>query len=190
METEGTERLQQTLSSLASRRAALGSLAGGGGIALLTAAGRGARPAAAQDAATPAIALDANKDLVRRFYEAVNRRDDTALEALLTPGFVDRLGVLGDPTKPGPQAMAKAVADLHGAFPDARATVEEVIAEGDRVAARIAWRGTAPAPYEARQFDFWGVAGGRLTELVRLFDSAGLDKQLAAAATPAATPIP
>ena len=165
------------------RRMALTRVGAVGGAALALAAMPS--PARGQDA-TPAGEGDAGKDLVRRFYDAVNHGDEAAIEAVLAPEFVDRFAVLseGRPIPPGPQAIAAAVTALRVVFPDTQVTIEELVAEGDRVSARVVWRGTVPAPYEARQFDFWGVAGGQLTELIALFDVAGLEAQLAMAATP------
>jgi steroid delta-isomerase-like uncharacterized protein len=165
------------------RRKALTRLGAVGGAALVLTA---TPPLAQGQSATPTGEGEAGKELVRRFYDAVNRGDAAEIEAVLAPDFVDRFLVLseGRPLPPGPEAVAGAVMALRTAFPDAQVTIEELVAEGDRVAARVVWRGTVPAPYEARQFDFWGVADGQLTELLGLFDVASFTAQLAVAATP------
>jgi ketosteroid isomerase-like protein len=165
------------------RRMALTQFGAVGGAAIALAAMP--LPAVGQEA-TPAPGGDAGKDLGSRFYDAVNSGDEADMKAVLASGFVDRYFVFseGKPLPPGPDAMAAAVTALRGVFPDAAVTIEEMLAEGDRVAARVVWRGTVPAPYEARQFDFWGVAGGQLTELIGLFDAATFTAQLTQSATP------
>jgi steroid delta-isomerase-like uncharacterized protein len=168
----------------ASRRIVLAQLGAAAGAGMLLSA---LPLAVSAQAATPA-AGDDGKSLVQRFYDAVNTGDEAAIKELLAADFADRYYVFseGQVIPPGPDAMAAAVTTLRGIFPDAVVSIEEMIAEGDRVAARVVWRGTVPAPYEARQFDFWGVSGGKLTELVGLFDVATFTAQLSAGATPTA----
>jgi predicted ester cyclase len=97
--------------------------------------------------------LEANKDLVRRFYdEAINRRDPGACDRLLTAGFVH------DGEERGRAGQRAAVDYFLAAFPDLRHEVELILAEGDLVAAHQRWRGTHAG-------EFMGVAAtGRAVE--------------------------
>jgi predicted ester cyclase len=80
---------------------------------------------------------DANKQAVRRIYdEAVNAGRTEVLADLVAPEFA------GPDGSRGPSAFAANVAALRAGFPDIRFTIEDVVAEGDRVAVRWTWRAT------------------------------------------------
>ncbi|HUD73162.1 MAG TPA: ester cyclase [Dongiaceae bacterium] len=83
-----------------------------------------------------------NKQVIRRLLEESDRGNLEAVEALYSPDFVDhnpsaiRRGALG---RAGLRMVFGAVLR---AFPDTRHTIEDLVSEGDRVAARITARGT------------------------------------------------
>jgi predicted ester cyclase len=80
---------------------------------------------------------DANKQAVRRIYdEAVNAGRTAILADLIGPEFTGPDGARG------PAAFAANVTALRAGFPDIRFTIEDVVAEGDRVAVRWTWQGT------------------------------------------------
>ena len=81
--------------------------------------------------------LESNKAVVRRYVEAFNRGDFDTLRALYAPDAVVQ-GVLGSG---GMDTVITIWRELHAAF-GIRLTVEEMIAEGDRVAVRYTERGT------------------------------------------------
>jgi predicted ester cyclase len=82
---------------------------------------------------------EANKQLLRRWFQEVwNQKSEAAIDAMFHPqgkshGFPDADSVLV-----GPEAFKAIHRIFCGAFPDTHLEVEEVIAEGDRVAVR--WR--------------------------------------------------
>ena len=83
---------------------------------------------------------EANKQLVRRWFEQVwNQRDEAAIDALLTPGC-KAYGLGGDATLIGPEGFKTFHRSFCQAFPDLHVTVDDVIAEDDRVAIR--WTAT------------------------------------------------
>jgi predicted ester cyclase len=85
----------------------------------------------------PVSETDANKQAVRRIYdEAVNAGRTGILADLIAPEFA-----LPDGTR-GPAAFASNVTALRAGFPDIRFTIEQFVAEGDRVAVRWTWTGT------------------------------------------------
>jgi steroid delta-isomerase-like uncharacterized protein len=96
---------------------------------------------------------DANKDLVRGFYaEAINGRDPSACERLLTEDFVHN----DEPR--GSKGQADVVAYFLDAFPDLHNSIELILAEGDLVCAHQRWRGT-------HEGEFLGVQGdGRIVD--------------------------
>lgn len=80
---------------------------------------------------------DANTQAVRRLYEeCVNGGQSGPLTELIAPEFS-----LPDGSR-GPGAFAANVAALRAGFPDIRFTIEDLVAQGDRVAVRWTWTGT------------------------------------------------
>jgi len=78
-----------------------------------------------------------NKQLVRRLFEdGFNRRDLTAIDDLVAVEYVDAAG------ERGPGAFKQVIERLGSAFPDIHYTIEDVLAEDDRVAIRWHWSGT------------------------------------------------
>src|SRR6266496_3764831 len=81
---------------------------------------------------------DDNKALVQRFYEEViNQRNLAALDQFVSPNAVNHSVPAGLPQ--GPSQFLS----LHlNAFPDLQVTVEDLLADGDKVVARVSIRGT------------------------------------------------
>jgi ketosteroid isomerase-like protein len=79
----------------------------------------------------------ANRELSRRFTELFSTGDEALADAILSPGLV-----FHEPSRDGElhgiDAMKAFVAEYRRAFPDARSTVEDQVAGGDKVATR--WR--------------------------------------------------
>jgi steroid delta-isomerase-like uncharacterized protein len=88
------------------------------------------------------------KDTYRRIIEAITQGDPDALERLIAPDLVDHNPIPGQ--APGLEGFKQWMASAKASFPDLRGSVEDVISEGDRVAARMTWYGT-------HQGDFVGV---------------------------------
>jgi predicted ester cyclase len=88
-----------------------------------------------------------NKEITRRFYEQLyNERDLELIGELLTPGSV--LHVMGE-HKVGRETARRSFEDVwFASFPDIRVSVDDQIAEGDRVCDRCTVSGThTGAPY-------------------------------------------
>ena len=83
----------------------------------------------------------ANEDLVRRWFEEVwNRQNTSAIDEMLAPDCVAYGLPDPDAVLRGPEAFKQVHAAFCDAFPDIQIEVNDVIAAGDRVAAR--WRAT------------------------------------------------
>src|ERR671914_2718079 len=80
------------------------------------------------------------KDIYRRIIDAISRGDAEALDELMAPDIVDHNPVPDQ--APGVEGFKQWMAYARSSFPDFAGTVEDVVAEGDRVAARVTWRGT------------------------------------------------
>ena len=83
---------------------------------------------------------EANKALVRSYYEAVNRGDLDALDELFAPNYKRYVSALMAPLN-ATQQKAR-VGGLRVPFPDFKLTVDNIIAEGDFVAISLTARGT------------------------------------------------
>src|SRR5438270_34508 len=88
------------------------------------------------------MTTDDNKALVQRFFEEViNQRNLTVLDQFVTPGGVNHT------VPPGmPQETNQFLGQYLNAFPDVKATVEDLMADGDKVVARVSYRGTQQSP--------------------------------------------
>ncbi len=119
-------------------------------------------------------AIERNKMVTRRFMEEFkNGHKMEAVDELFSPNAILHLPAEGLPDGPeGQKAIGKTVFE---AFPDVHVTLEDVIAEGDRVAERHTARGTHKGtfmgvPATGRKI-FWTenhiyrLAGGRIIEL-------------------------
>ena len=88
------------------------------------------------------MSIEENKAVTQRFVEEPwNRANLAALDELCAPNYT--LQGLG-----GLQELRTVITAYRTAFPDFHFTVEEMIAEGDKVAYRWTWRATHQGEYE------------------------------------------
>jgi predicted ester cyclase len=91
---------------------------------------------------TTTMTTDANKQVVRRLYdECINPGRLDLLPELVSSDFVNPHG------ERGPAGFATALAGLRAGFPDIKITIEDLVAEGDRVTVRSSWAGTHTAAF-------------------------------------------
>lgn len=88
------------------------------------------------------------KEIYRRIIEAIALNDLDGLERFISADVVDHNPIPGQAA--GMDGFKQWIASARVSFPDLRGLVEDVIAEGDRVAARVTWYGT-------QRGDFLGV---------------------------------
>ncbi|HEX6554383.1 MAG TPA: ester cyclase [Ktedonobacteraceae bacterium] len=95
------------------------------------------------------MSTEDNKALMRRAYEEVyNQRNLAVLDELCVPDFVYHSASM---TIQGLEAYKHFASLLFAAFPNGRFSIEDMIAEGDRVVVRHTFRGS-------HQGDFRGIA--------------------------------
>jgi C-1 hydroxylase len=114
--------------------------------------------------------MERNKDVVRRFFEAHSRHDVEGALALVTEDVVNHHSTLQ-----GREGFREEFAYWYAAFPDASVTVEDLIAEGDRVAIRITGRATHGGEFmglpatgkgiEAQEIHIARVEDGKIAEI-------------------------
>jgi serine phosphatase RsbU (regulator of sigma subunit)/predicted ester cyclase len=90
------------------------------------------------------------KALVRRFYEAQSKGDLDAIREMMAPDFADRRLLPGQEGSDR-EAYIRGIAEDRAAFSDIRFTIDDQIAEGDKVVTRYTAR-------SIRQGEFLGVA--------------------------------
>ena len=135
-----------------------------------------------------------NKAVVRRFLEAITKQDMAALGQVVDANIVIH-SPPGMPTLRGLDALKQALFGFSSGALDLRATVEDALAEGDKVAARITLRGTHKGdffgvPATGKQFtltecNIYKIAGGKIVEEWPQADMLGVMQQLGAIPAPA-----
>ncbi|MYT31345.1 MULTISPECIES: ester cyclase [unclassified Streptomyces] len=132
--------------------------------------------------------IDQHKQLVTDFFTALNEARIGDLGSYLAADVVDHNKVIhGEPDEPG--AAFDALATQLTALAPYRARIDELIAEGDKVVARITQSGVSsgahprmPIPtgrrFENEAIFVFTVADGRITEIRGVSDRLGLFLQL------------
>ena len=137
-----------------------------------------------------------NKALNRRFVEEViNQGNIDAIDELIDPGVVDHAAPPGFPT--GREGAKQFAAMMRSAFPDLHLTIEDMIAEGDKVVVRGTWNGTHEGQFmgiaasgrrvRVSQIDITRCADGRMVEHWEQFDALRLMQQLGVVPPPEQT---
>src|SRR5215469_273991 len=108
------------------------------------------------------------KQFVRdHFEEFVNRKNIGIGDVNFAPEFVDHGSDVPPGTPPGPAGAKQYVGNALKKFPDMTVTIEDMIAEGDKVVVRNVWRTTDPGSGRRMQFAgivIWRIAHGRIAE--------------------------
>lgn len=131
-----------------------------------------------------------NKALVRRWFEDLfNEGNPDVADEIIAPDHLDH-----DPALPdlpiGPEGQKQLVNLYRSAFPDARITIEEQVAEGDTVVTRWSGRGThqgelmGVAP-TGKQVTITGIvinhiSEGKIVESWTNYDALGMLQQIGA----------
>ena len=132
------------------------------------------------------MSTESNKAAVRRFRDALNAGDLDGAVAVFAPNAIVHVSGAPDPlTLEGFKEFGRA---MLSAFPGGMSTVEDVIAEGNKVVTRITYRGTHTG-------DMMGIPStgksvtvsetiidqfgdGKIIESWRLFDQMAMMRQL------------
>lgn len=136
------------------------------------------------------MSTEPNKALVRQFIEEVfNKGNVSIIDALLAPSFIEHEEL--PPGIPNDREGVKLLPQMmHSAFPDFKATIEDMLADGDKVVIRMTWEGTQEGEFmgippsgkrmSIGVIDIIRVADGQLVEHWGQMDSMGLMQQLGA----------
>jgi len=88
------------------------------------------------------MSLEENKAIVRKAIDAINMHDLSLLDVLILPNYFDHLI-----QQKGLEWYKRSLIVLFKGFPDYHATIEDIIADGDKVWARITYTGTNTGEY-------------------------------------------
>ncbi len=127
-----------------------------------------------------------NKDLARRSWELANQHNPDLIEEFYAPDLVWH-----EPDREirGYEEAKQLASQYFQAFPDINITVDDVIAEGDKVVTRYTIRGTHQGEIEdfgpptGRQIELEGITihrieGGKIVEEWERWDNLSLLQQL------------
>ena len=129
-----------------------------------------------------------NKTNERRFFEEVwNKGDFAVADDLVAPDYIDHDS---SNSSAGPEGVRQEVSLYRNAFPDLLFTIEDIIAEGDKVVTRLTASGTHKRdlpgiPATGRRVTMPGITitryeNGKAAEAWVKFDFLGLYRQLGA----------
>jgi steroid delta-isomerase-like uncharacterized protein len=143
------------------------------------------------------VSLEANKDLIRTYVETIfNQKQVDRADELVAPDFIDHAALPGQ--APGLEGAKQKWAMYLAGLPDLRVTIEELVAEGDKVGVRRSYAGThrgelLGVPPTGKQVRIGGIsifrlAGGKIAEHWEQLDRLALMQQLGVLPTPGQAP--
>ncbi len=141
------------------------------------------------------MSIEANKALILRVYELSTQKDVVKLFELYDPGYIEHLRDVDQSL----DQLKAGIPVFFSAFPDLTFTVEDMVAEGDKVAYRVTITGThTGGPYmgvapsgkkiEMRNTSIKRIANGRLAESWGTLDTVSAMRQLGLIPARQATP--
>lgn len=141
------------------------------------------------------MSTDTNKTIVRRiFEEGFNQNKPQVWDELIAPNYVNH--DLPAPV-PGPEGFKMIAGMFLAAFPDLHTTIEDVVADGDRVATRGTFTGTHQGEFngipptgksvKVSYIDIWRLENGKAVENWVQIDMVGLLQQLGVMPVPQAS---
>lgn len=110
---------------------------------------------------------DAKAFVRRHFEDFVNRQDLSAADRNFAPDYQEHGSDVPPGLPAGPEGPKQYLAAAFRRFPDIHVTIEDIIAEGDRVVVRNTWRATDSQTQQRIAFRgivIWRIAQGKLAE--------------------------
>ncbi|MCJ9696435.1 ester cyclase [Rhizobium sp. PRIMUS64] len=119
------------------------------------------------------MATERNKMAMRRFVEFINTASEQLAAELIAPEAIFHVPGRQEPLR-GPDGYLEIIGMMRGGFPDIQWTLEEIIAEDDKIAARFTMRGTHQGPFlgveptgksiTVQAVNFYRLADGKFVE--------------------------
>ena len=130
------------------------------------------------------MSLEENKALVRGFIEAYNKRNLDLIDDFVAPDYVDHTN------KVDREGLIQLFNMGLTAFPDWHEVIEDIIAEGDKVWVRLAYKGAHKGEFmglaptgkkiTSKAVDIYRVVNGKLAEYWNVTDNVNIFKQIGA----------
>lgn len=132
--------------------------------------------------------IEENKYLVRRFYETIAKdKDLSKITDYVAENAIDHNQFIPGQSQ-GSEGTKQAYSTVFKAFPDLQVTVEDQIAEGDKVVSRLTMSGTHKGEFmgipptgkrgTAKLIDIVRIAEGKVVERWGIMDQTDLMRQL------------
>ena len=132
--------------------------------------------------------LEINKAIVQRYVDEIqNGHSLEALDSIFADDFVDHMASSGGLFVGGMDGLKRGYATFLNAFPDLHVTVEDMIAEGDKVVAYKTLTGTHRGTHlgisatdkrvQYQIISIYGIKNGKITEYWGLQDEMSLLRQ-------------
>ena len=133
--------------------------------------------------------IEEHKALAQKFFDAYNAKEDLGrLDEFLSASYARHCQATEPTEMRGIEEFARFLAEDQASFPDSRMTVEQLVAEGDRVAFFARWVGTQegpmgpfPATGKRAELDIAGVhriENGKIAETWVTWDNLAVLTQL------------
>jgi predicted SnoaL-like aldol condensation-catalyzing enzyme len=114
------------------------------------------------------MSIEENKTFVRRhFEEFVNQKNLEVADRNFANDYHEHGTDAPSGAGPGPIGPKLYLVAAFKQYPDLRVTIEDIIAEGDKVVVRNRWQATDAKTGAAIEFSgvvIWRIAGGKLAE--------------------------
>lgn len=131
------------------------------------------------------MSLEENKKITARFFEALRKGDLKAVDELTAESFKFHVGASRFIDK---KTFIKLIADSGDAFPGHVNSIDDIVAEGEKVAVRMTVKGThtgqwgkfAPTgkQFNIQEYFFLRIVNGKVTDDWGLKDALGHYQQL------------
>lgn len=116
---------------------------------------------------------ETNKRIMHRFTEFINSASEKLAAEVISPDAIFHVPERTHPVR-GPAGYLTIIGMMRAGFPDIHWTLEEMIAEGDKVAARFTMRGTHQGTFigvpptgkkiEVQAMNFYLFSNGQIVE--------------------------
>ena len=130
------------------------------------------------------MSLEKNKEIVRGFIDAYNARKLDLVDNFVSSDYIDQGKNIGR------EGLKQLIAMGINAFPDWYETVEDIIAEGDKVWVLLSYTGTHKGEFmglaptgkkiTSKAVDIYRIVDGKLAEYWNVTDNLNIFKQVGA----------
>ena len=132
---------------------------------------------------------ETNKAVMNRFVEFINTASEKLAEELISPDAIFYVPGQPEPMR-GPVGYLTIIKMMRSGFPDIQWSLEDIVAEGDKVAARFIMRGTHQGSFfgvpptqksiVVQAMNFYRLSGGQIVGEHGQPDFLGLLQQIGA----------